>query len=561
MLFSRVQLSVFVFSLFLLLGAIQIPLHASSQHDWDATANLSPGYEAADNWDISVPPSVNATGNLIFETINSLMQHWPNTRYRNGHTIVPALVRPGNVFYHGRSDSNTPTTPEWLATDPEHSLIFCRDLNTDSGCWMLTVTVVRPLKLLYFDGSSAAKMRDGSMDSQDILAYGAVIPEKYRDEKERINTLCEWAKGLNVDGFVRMEMDFEIMLCDFAKGVEVAAVNLRKSIRARPGRPDQPRPPPESYPPYDDSEHRPHSNDRHNSSTPDSPVGDAFITGSWHNYFPGDTRIQLDLTQLISFYDTQLVPSLVEERFGKERIEHRLLGISPQDVLAVVNRINASIADSYFGSGVDWATLIQLIVKRFSGRLEMVQYILNSTTPADSASENENLAKKVHSHLAAMVQPYMLATVKPSDEDASAEWFTPVYKLCSTIYTDYIATSAIHSHLSTSEQLVLGGVEQTTREICRVVTGMWVDGVMNGLDQDLYKPSTIEDKDGKINALIGSWRERINFLMKWLDWSVWLKCRPECGFEEICYLPTWPFRVRENNDSKRDPQPKCIPRM
>jgi len=35
--------------------------------------------------------------------------------------------------------------------------------------------------------------------------------------------------------------------------------------------------------------------------------------------------------------------------------------------------------------------------------------------------------------------------------------------------------------------------------------------------------------------------------MDWLDWSMWIKCKPACGFEEICYLPTWPFFVWEDS--------------
>lgn len=41
------------------------------------------------------------------------------------------------------------------------------------------------------------------MDSQDALAYGEIIPENQGRERARIVTLCEWAKGFNVDGFVR----------------------------------------------------------------------------------------------------------------------------------------------------------------------------------------------------------------------------------------------------------------------------------------------------------------------------------------------------------------------
>jgi hypothetical protein len=35
-------------------------------------------------WSLGKLPSLNATGHLVFETVNSLLQHWPNTRLRNG---------------------------------------------------------------------------------------------------------------------------------------------------------------------------------------------------------------------------------------------------------------------------------------------------------------------------------------------------------------------------------------------------------------------------------------------------------------------------------------------
>ena len=35
-------------------------------------------------WNLDDPPHPNATGHFVFETVNSLLQHWPNTRYRNG---------------------------------------------------------------------------------------------------------------------------------------------------------------------------------------------------------------------------------------------------------------------------------------------------------------------------------------------------------------------------------------------------------------------------------------------------------------------------------------------
>lgn len=61
----------------------------------------------------------------------------------------------------------------------------------------------RELNVLYFDGSSAAKMNAGTMDSQDIMIWGELKPENVFAEEERIKKLCEWGAGKGVDGFVR----------------------------------------------------------------------------------------------------------------------------------------------------------------------------------------------------------------------------------------------------------------------------------------------------------------------------------------------------------------------
>jgi hypothetical protein len=58
------------------------------------------------------------------------------------------------------------------------------------------------LNVLYFDGSSAAKVY-GAMDVQDILVWGTAQPDKIFNEKQRINDLCAWGKKYNIDGFLR----------------------------------------------------------------------------------------------------------------------------------------------------------------------------------------------------------------------------------------------------------------------------------------------------------------------------------------------------------------------
>jgi len=225
---------------------------ASLNADYDFLSTTSSLTDVKSDWNLTVGPSSYSTDNLIFNTASSLLQHWPNARYRNGHSVVPGRIPLGTVFYHGRSSPEMvessragqkikilPGTQEWVATDPEHSLMFCgierrADVSTTnataskdkpeseniSDCWFITLVTTRELRVLYFDGSSAAKMFGGSMDSQDVFAYRNELemknassswddPDRIFGEVERLKRLCQWVeeKGLGVDGFVRMEMD------------------------------------------------------------------------------------------------------------------------------------------------------------------------------------------------------------------------------------------------------------------------------------------------------------------------------------------------------------------
>lgn len=43
-------------------------------------------------WDLNEIPDPDSTGHLIFDTAASLLQHWPNTRYRNGVGSYSRLI-------------------------------------------------------------------------------------------------------------------------------------------------------------------------------------------------------------------------------------------------------------------------------------------------------------------------------------------------------------------------------------------------------------------------------------------------------------------------------------
>jgi len=120
-----------------------------------------------------------------------------------GHNVVPGVIPVGTLLYHGTSKNEIPKTPEWVAPDPEFSYVFCGKGADPSGCWHLTLVSTRPLKVLYFDGSSSAKMWGGPLDTQDILIWDGIQFNRTWDEDHRIIDLCKWGAKYGLDGFVR----------------------------------------------------------------------------------------------------------------------------------------------------------------------------------------------------------------------------------------------------------------------------------------------------------------------------------------------------------------------
>ncbi|KAJ7277253.1 hypothetical protein C8J57DRAFT_1581577 [Mycena rebaudengoi] len=490
------------------------------------------------SWDFEEGVHPNSTAHLVFETVNSLLQQWPNTRYRNGHNIVAGTIPVGTLLYHGRNDYKLPTVPEWTATDPQHSELFCwrPDLPLQNkstvdrlGCWHLTLSAVRPLKVLYFDGNSAAKLKEGTLDSQDIMVWGKISPERRVAERERLSGLCEWGKQFGIDGYLS-----EVMLCDFKHGVELVSADYL----SRPW--DPPREIRDRYPNH------------------------SYKPGWFMAATPEKTRVQLDLTRLVSFYDTSLVPSLMSQRATTDRWAHRLQGIDATDTQAVMQRLSDLLkSHQRAGSGVDWRVMIQVVVDRYADHLELADYLLSSATKDNLV----DAASKVLLQLRSMLRSYLLhSSQPPSDSNfaANQSWALPVWNGCATRDTVNIrSNSQILKRFTASEHMLLSAIEGTNREICRVLVSMWTEGVVAGLDAAIPVVNTTSN----IPAVVEHWTSQLSVLMKWLDWSVWVKCKPACGFEELCFLPTYPFsysgigKVPEDPRMWRTPAPRCIRRI
>ena len=267
-----------------------------------------------------------------------------------------------------------------------------------------------------------------------------------------------------------------------------------------------------------------------------SPLAFSTIeAGSWHNHFPGETRIHLNYAGVVSFYDTVLFPSLQPLRYNKERWDHRLEGISSEDVETLLKTLGSILArDGAWDrpvSGIDWKTLLRVVVDRYIVRLQILNRLLDSTV-MDSEADTILSLKKAYNHTSTMLSPYRLYLASPPDDIHSIPrkhfWAIPVFKECSTTHTRYIDSNpSLSQRLTYSERLLLNSTKSVSKEICRVIVGMWAEGVEHSILKEGFTGTRFESAQ----ELMKRWKGLIEELIAWLDWSEWVTCQPACGTE------------------------------
>jgi hypothetical protein len=296
------------------------------------------------------------------------------------------------------------------------------------------------------------------------------------------------------------------MICDALDGLEVVTLlnllpkNVTDSSPQLP--PSFPAPPRLEPPPG------------WRGSLPDYVVFEAYVAGGWHNLAPGETRVKLDYTGLVTLYDPTL-SSLVEARQGKDRLHHRLEGISAADTARVHAELQSVLTrkQGSNGSGIDWRSIARIVVERYADRLEYLRFLLSpNATFADAAEQ----AFTVRAQLLVMLGPYMTTVdvpQRPPTTSANASWLAPVVRRCATTQMSRIPLGM----LTPQEVRIHAAVQSTLREICRRLALLWVHFF------------DVEGKEeAKAAEVIGMGHEHIDELMSWLDWSLWVRCEPAC---------------------------------
>ncbi|PMD62311.1 uncharacterized protein K444DRAFT_610387 [Hyaloscypha bicolor E] len=331
----------------------------------------------------------------IFNTVHSSMRQWGSSLNHNGMSLFPARIPNNTHLYHGTHTPNAVKGMDWLAFEIEHAEMFARAFPgrrpggrpgkpgdpEHSGrpgepgegpspppfelTWAETVDGIRniydgddepdfsrgylhiyrttrPLtNLVYIDGMSAGKTTMGTLDTQDSLLRNMTDDDggpAFGDFR-RGQDLCDLGAKWGIEGFVRMEMGFEIIFCEFSDGL------VLESARERPSDKNQ------SY-----------------ETLPQLEV----LRGASMRY-PGITgqRLTLDYSGMVSayWYDLNLTnpdPKRLDlPRLPASDLEG--LGNMKADFKAAFEE---SSARSHVGN--DWQGITDMIITRYSDRLQLM---------------------------------------------------------------------------------------------------------------------------------------------------------------------------------------------
>lgn len=265
------------------------------------------------------------------------------------------------------------------------------DINTapdNRTGYLHTYIPTHPLRLLYIDGLSAGKTNNGTLDTQDLLLLNLSAPidgGPMGGERARATGLCDlattqWAGA--IDGVLRMEGGFEIILCDFGAHLELRDV-LAVETRGWGG-----------------------------------PGG--WLMGGWRYIQAvagryggiGGGRVVLDYERFVSVFEYGGL-DLWTNDVVSDTPHPRLVNARPEQV----REMRAAVADMVVSgggretvpAGTNWQAVADMVVRRYSAALH------NLHTDAAVRSNKEAFAASV----AALLAPFVASAARNSTLEAA----------------------------------------------------------------------------------------------------------------------------------------------
>ena len=479
-----------------------------------------------------------ASANHIFNTIHSSMRQWGSSLNHNGMSLFPAIVPQGTVLHHGTSVPDAVTGMEWVAFERDHALQFAHlylspaplppvrggnnveevypDKNSlisfrnkqhilhsqrqpwnSDPVWVLpgylhSYSASKDLRLLYLDGSAAAKTNKGTLDVSDLLLLNdsQMIASLDHDRARRLCQIAAKDWGGRIDGFVRMEAGFEIIVCSFAE-----SLRLVEALRVE---------------------------DIDDGGTVTGGT-DIFhwlraVAARYNGIGGSPPRVQLNYNAFVTAYAYSL------DVFQNGSTALPRLIAAPQNILEDMRSDLKSIIfqpesfDNITHSSCNWQAVADMIVQKYANPL---QYLVTS-------SEFNKSSTRLAQELNHMLRPFFDTLHRDATIEAKrcAAEFMPL---------DFHSSDSHDCTGSLSERAIY----TVSYRICSTLIN-----VLWSLD---HPSSTHSGKDIEVPTQhLTSLRD----LTSYLAWTEWKKCKG-CSWNEICSIPMFPFGVARDHERPR----------
>jgi len=359
--------------------------------------------------------------------------------------------------------------------------------------YLHTYVPVHPLHLLYIDGLSAGKTHNGTLDTQDLLLLANTTHPSPPQDYQRAQGLCALVSTLwnnRIDGILRMEGGFEIILCEFERHV------VRRSVVSvgQGGR---------------------HAGSRIMSDWRYVQAVAARYGGI------GGGRVELDYSDFVSVFafDAGGALDLWRNDVVSDTAHPRLVNAAPERLGTIGEAVTRMVLGRGERGGArlhrtrNWQAVADMVVKRYSAALHHLH------TDGTVRSSKKAYAAR----LSTLLRPFIV----PSARNMSLETLR-----CTTQLVPPIPLVAPPPLAHTT-------IHTITSHICSTLIA--------ALDVSNATPSRslAATSSPPYVAL-----DLIDGLVHYLQWTTWKECGP-CADEQVCFIPMWPMGSLENHRSPR----------
>lgn len=435
----------------------------------------------------------------VFNAVNGAGKQHDSNIKPVGVSFIPAYIPANTPLFHSTGKQSVPSLFEWVAMDREFSYSFAhfprhgkpsrfhsdqRIFKSDGRNYLYTFVNPKPLdKLIFLDGALAAKTDSGEMDQQLVLS-GQEDPDAYVYEREAADRICKWGKPFGLQGVVRLEVGFEVIICNFNDLQLVSNVSLANPVDIL------------DFPAETGSDDPEELSRKRILDEAMAQLGLEWVqAGSLVNH--GEKRIKLDLSHMVTpLNKTWIDPDPYKRRLNK----------IPQTVKDDIRRTLSHHLKRPVIQGRDWQTLAERVVGKFSPLL----LLLNNTMKLWHL-HNDSFA--VASNVSRVTFNFVRTYNDSGTLDSKHE--TPL----SRALADYVPGEA------TTEAEVL--IMASLRSIVSEIVGTLFDyhtmakALLHNQEVDITKHDV-----------------RLQALLKVLNWADFTKCAA-CGIDQVCYVPTW----------------------